>query len=224
MKKDLNKNEAMIARFLLHSDINNKSAEQIAKELFVSRSAIYRVCNKLGYRSFSHLKYAMEINEQHDEQELLSVQVDELFQTIDVSQLQQILRMIIVSERIIILSTQATRIASSYLARQLINLGYFAYAVHDEYEFAELKKLLHDRDLLVCISNSGENDILSTAMQELTQESFAITKLDSTLAQTAQAAIGFDFSEYRSQNSFDRENLFPIFVIIQKILINLKEL
>ena len=56
MKYDFNENEHNVYKYLIRTDISNKSAETIAKELFVSRTTIYRVCNKMGYKSFSHFK------------------------------------------------------------------------------------------------------------------------------------------------------------------------
>ena len=56
----LPKNERKAAEYLLNypHDIQRRSAEVIAQDAGVSRSAIVRLCQKLGYQGWSEFKYA----------------------------------------------------------------------------------------------------------------------------------------------------------------------
>lgn len=222
MKFDFNENEYDVYRYLLKKDISDKSADAIAKELFVSRTTIYRVCNKMGYKSFSHFKFSKE--SENEKKQIYEVDIKGFLEMIQEGDMEKVLDEIILADRIFILATQATCIASTYMARQLLNLGYFAMAVKDEFEFAELKKLFKKNDLVICISNSGENRLIIKNIKTLKTKVLSLTKKDSSLKKISDYSISFDFTDYKEENSFDRENLFPIFMIIQKILINLKEI
>ena len=92
------------------------------------------------------------------------------------------------------------------------------------FEFLEYKKLFKEKDLLICISNSGENDLINNNVKDIKTKIISLTKEKSSLEKLSYYSITFDFTNYKAENSFDRENIFPIFVIIQKILINLKEI
>lgn len=56
----LPKNERKAAEYLLNypHDIQRRCAELIAQDAGVSRSAIVRLCQKLGYQGWSEFKYA----------------------------------------------------------------------------------------------------------------------------------------------------------------------
>lgn len=225
MKYDFNENEYNVYKYLTRTNISNKSAETIAKELFVSRTTIYRVCIKMGYKSFSHFKFSKETQEiEKEEKKMIEVKIDELLEMTYSEDLKKIIDEIIVAERIFVLATQATCFASNYFSRQLVNLGFFAVAMRDEFEFLEYKKLFKEKDLLICISNSGENVLINPNIKEMKTKIISLTKKESTLTKLSDCSITFDFTDYKAENSFDRENIFPIFVIIQKILINLKEI
>ena len=62
----LPKNERKAAEYLLNypHDIQRRSAEIIAQDAGISRSAIVRLCQKLGYQGWSEFKYAY-LHEQH---------------------------------------------------------------------------------------------------------------------------------------------------------------
>ena len=225
MKYDFNENEHNVYKYLIRTDISNKSAETIAKELFVSRTTIYRVCNKMGYKSFSHFKFSKETQEKvKEEKKMTEVSIDDLLKMTHSGDLEKIMDEIIMAERIFVLATQATCFASNYFSRQLVNLGFFAVALRDEFEFLEYKKLFKEKDLLICISNSGENDLINNNVKDIKTKIISLTKEKSLLEKLSYYSITFDFTNYKAENSFDRENIFPIFVIIQKILINLKEI
>ena len=219
----LTENEESNYRFLIANDITHMSAEQIAEILFVSRAAIYRVCHKMGYRSFTHLKY---VKEQKVEQKIELQEVDntDVFNYVDDTQLLLIIEKILQAQHVYIIGTHATSIAAQYLCRQLINLGCLAVRINDEFELDHLRHKFTAKDVVFCLSASGENTVISNYISPLDSTSVAITKQNSSVHAHCQYAITFDFSIYKDKNSFDRENIFPLIVIIQKLLINMKKI
>lgn len=219
---ELTKTEKIVYRYLISEDISEMSASQIAKKLYVSRPTIYRVCNKMGYQSFTHLKYAKE-QKKHQKSYVMDVDSTNMFDFVDEDQLIPIIDKILVADHIFVIGTHATAIAAKFLCRQLLNLNCLAIQVEDEFELAQLKHMMSEKDLLFCLSTSGENTIITNNLSEIKSQKVGLTKKDSTTEQLCNLAITFDFSVYHNNASFDRENIFPILVIIQKILLNTKK-
>jgi len=212
--------EKIIYQYLISKDITQKSASEIAQQLFVSRASIYRVCYKMGYKSFSQFKYLY--NQKHHE--LKQVEVQPVFDFVDESEIVEILEDIINAEQIYVWGAYATNIASSYFVRQLVNLGFKAILISDSFEFESRSKSITKNDIFICLSNSGVYDDTDLKnLRHLPCELICITKEGSALAQVADKAILFDFPIDKNGKAFDRENLFHLVVIAEKILVNVRE-
>ncbi|MGL5041978.1 MAG: MurR/RpiR family transcriptional regulator [Culicoidibacterales bacterium] len=217
----LNENEKAIYRYLVTTDITQMSAQHVACKLFVSRTAIYRVCQKMGYRSFTHLKYVKE-QKVGNTTEIQKVDSTELFKHVFDSQLVAIIEKLLQAHVIYIFGTHATSVAAQYLCRQLINLDCLAVRITDEFELTHIQHRFTTNDVILCLSASGQNPIITKAIPHFQAESIAITKHNSAIALACPLAITFDFPITTTTNSFDRENIFPLIVIVQKLLINIK--
>lgn len=217
----LSDNEYQIYLYLKKNDVSKMSAASIAKKLFVGRSMIYRVCKKMRYQTFSEYKYAQMMSQQEHKQ--VAFNLASSLTDSDLSDLNLILKELINARHVYVAATSATAIAAQYLSRQLLNLGLFALVVSDYYELKQRKKIFERGDVVLCISNSGKNEELNDQVDHLQQTLIAITKTDSELHGLSDLAIHFNFEDYRYENPFDRENLFPIFVIIQQLLKSLRK-
>ena len=215
-ENSLSDNEYQIYLFLKKNDISKKTAANIADELFVGRSMVYRVCKKMGYQTFSEYKYAQMMS--HQEHEQVAINLGSSLTESDLSDLSLVINELKKARHIYVAATSATAIAAQYLSRQLINLGLFAIGIGDHYELKQRKITFNRGDVILCISNSGKNEDLNGQVTGLEQPLIAITKTDSELHRISDLAIHFNFEDYKYENPFDRENLFPIFIIIQHLL------
>jgi len=214
----LSNTEKIIYQYLTKADIQKMSADEIAEKLFVSRTSIYRVCLKMGYSSFSQFKYLFLSKAKKIE----TVDSYAVFNHVNDSQLITILEKLIHSEQIYVFGTHATGMAANYFARQLVNLCYSAIFITDAFELESRLRMFHATDCIVCFSNGGRYtpDIIQL-LSDAPIEVIAITKENSPLTIAANYAITFNFPIDKTQ-AFERENLFNLIVITEKILVNLK--
>lgn len=211
--------EYEIYQYLLNTDISNLTAGEIAKHFFVGRTMIYRVCQKMGFHTFTELKYSRQ-QEQADDFEL---SIEQLNTQISFSHLHPIALEIRGANRVFLYGTIASTIATEYFERQLINLGCFAVQINDRFQFEQRARGFTKGDVLVCISSSGKNTDMNGVISTITIPIIAITKRNSPLHTTLSTlCIDYNLDNYQSRNAFDRENLFPLFVIIQKVLLALR--
>mgnify|MGYP002592107203 CR=1 FL=1 len=154
--------EYEIYQYLLNTDISNLTAGEIAKHFFVGRTMIYRVCQKMGFHTFTELKYSRQ-QEQADDFEL---SIEQLNTQISFSHLHPIALEIRGANRVFLYGTIASTIATEYFERQLINLGCFAVQINDRFQFEQRARGFTKGDVLVCISSSGKNtDIAQSQFQ-----------------------------------------------------------
>lgn len=213
-------NEKRIFKYLTTEDVTNKSATEIAKTLFVSRASIYRLCNKMGYASFSQFKYLYL----QETAQLKNVDSLAVFDFVNDSQMPEMLRQFMAAEQIYVFGTHATTTVSGYFVRQLVNLGYRSIHISDSFELDAWSKLFTNRDCMLCFSNSGRflpDDL--ACLQALPTQIMSITKQDSPLAKISDYAVVFDFPVDKYAAAFKRENMFNLMVITEKFLVNLNE-
>jgi Transcriptional regulators len=219
----LNETEKRIYQYLISTDIEDKSAEKVATELFISRSAIYRVCKKMGYTSYSQFKHSRTSLQAEKQRMLKEVDALDVFSHVNDEEMEVIIKRLITSKHIFVIGTYATSIAARYFVRQLLNLGFFVVLCVDEFELRMRSKDIGENDVIIYFSNSGRFRPHYYLLTELKAPTIGITKAESKLALACSHAITFDFSLYKDDKSFDRENIFPLIVIAQKLLINIKE-
>lgn len=213
--------EYEVYTYLTTHDITNLTARNIADLFFVGRTTVYRVIKKMGYKTFSEFKYVNSASKKNEEH--LQIGVEHLFTDISLNSLHTIETELKRSTHIFIIATSATSIASQYFSRQLANLGFFSVWIPDQHEFEERKKIMNKDDIIFAISSSGENFVLNPLLEDIPCPLISITPKNSTLEDLSMLTISFNFEDYKYENSFDRENLFPIFVIMQRILLTLKD-
>ena len=214
--------EKRIYKYLISTDISKRSADSIAEDLFVSRTSLYRVCKKMGYSSFSHFKFA-QTNPVVDTSALQSVNSLQIFEEVQDEQMEPIIRQLIAAQNIFVYGTNATSLAAHYLVRQLVNLGFFAVLMVDEFEFASRAHTITNEDCIICFSNSGQYyDKVYDLLARVEAQVIAITRAESRLAKAADLAITFDFEVSKADKTFDRENIFNLIVVTEKLLVNLQ--
>ncbi len=218
----LTPSEQIIHHYLTTHDIQQMTAKSVASILFVSRSSVYRVCQKMGYTSFSHFRFAQKIHS--EKQEIIEVNSLDVFDHVDDHLLKDFIQSIHHASTIYVIGIFATEVAASYFVRQLLNLGYHAILIHDSFELES--RLLHmtPSDLLINLSNTGSVSTMhQTLFERCLAPLYAITKAKSKLDLLAKKAIVFDFDFSPEDSPFVRENLYAMITIIQKILINISQ-
>lgn len=213
------KTEKLIYNYLVTHDVSDKSADEIADELFVSRTSIYRVCKKMGYKSFSEFKYLYSKRPDN----IVVVDSLNVFDHVFDHDFNIILDVLLNSKRIFVFGTRATAMVSNYFSRQLVNLNLNGICISDEYELESRLSMFEETDCIVCFSNSGNYTphIIET-LSDLVAIVIGITKTNSPLSSVSDFKIDFDFP-IDVDCAFERENLFNLMVLTESLLKNLQE-
>ena len=128
----LPKNERKAAEYLLNypHDIQRRSAEIIAQDAGISRSAIVRLCQKLGYQGWSEFKYAYlhepALAASAQEHNILTRYeniIQKLRQGVAADQLQTIVQIIHRANRVITLGNYHSGMSAQQMAFRLNRSG-----------------------------------------------------------------------------------------------------
>ncbi|WP_164511934.1 MurR/RpiR family transcriptional regulator [Lacticaseibacillus daqingensis] len=222
MIEKMSESEYDVYRYLTEHDIQEMTAGEIATKFYVGRSMLTRVCQKMGYASFGAYKYAQARPALVES--AFRIGIEQITTSLSMRDLEAIDRTLMNASRVFVYGTVASGIAGMYLGRQLTNLGIFNVCVSDRFQFEKLQAMFRPGDVLICVSHSGENVEMNTNVKTIGIPIIAITKRASTLARVlASWCLGFDIDANRSEHAFDREDLFPIFVVLQNLLLSLRQ-
>lgn len=183
----LNNSERQIIQFILSNPAacRKLSLSQLAKKLYVSQSAIFRLCKKLGLSGYSELRFKLdELIETKKEsaQVVTSFNIDlsnalrdvlKYFRGLDLSQLFHEMQ---ISDHIYIYSTGwQQELLARYLSHELFIVGKTATVLPAA--LGELKaadSFAKPNDILFVISYTGDNRELNTELSqlELTNDKF----------------------------------------------------
>lgn len=236
---DLNPSDKKILNYLLNNaaECSELSLAKLAKKLYVSESAIFRLCKKIGLSGYSELKYELadfskgekRMVKQQDTfaERLVKNLRSELsyFRTLDFESFYSTLNQ---TENIYIYTTgwQQASIAS-YLSNQLlVNVGKPTVVMPSAIsELKMSKNWLQDHDQLIVISFSGEDLDLCQLLDELhlLNEHLTITSLttikESRLASLSDYSLFFQPSLFHESISTKNWAFSPAYIMID-LLIN----
>ncbi|BDR57904.1 MurR/RpiR family transcriptional regulator [Xylocopilactobacillus apicola] len=177
----LNQNERDILLFINQNKdfVKNASLEKIAAKTHFSKSAIFRLCQKLGLNGYSQLKYLLEdeshiIQPAHDEPiDFVSQSVKSVLWVANQfrnSQLNDAYQTIEEAPHVYIYSTGwVQEIVAEQLKRNLYLTNKLTYDLpHAKTELKMMITNAEPKDILMIISYSGMNPTLLEAVEELT--------------------------------------------------------
>lgn len=136
----LPKNERKAAEYLLNypHDIQRRSAEIIAQDAGISRSAIVRLCQKLGYQGWSEFKYAYlhepALAASAQEHNILTRYeniIQKLRQGVSADQIQTIVQIIHRANRVITLGNYHSGMSAQQMAFRLNRSGIDSHFMND---------------------------------------------------------------------------------------------
>ncbi|XXD08407.1 MurR/RpiR family transcriptional regulator [Klebsiella sp. R445] len=204
INNSLSTKERLVADYILanKSLLKSMSIQSLAKANDVSTTTILRLCHKLGYQGFSDLKIDLITssgNNNHDkilqedinlDESIESVNhkiqliekssIDETHAIVNVEQLDQAIKLIRKSNKIVIYGAGSSGLVGKELEYQLIKIKKDV-SCHSDYSIQySIVNTLDEHDLVIILSHSGENlegVKLLTMAKELGVPSIAITKM-----------------------------------------------
>ncbi|WEJ91202.1 MAG: MurR/RpiR family transcriptional regulator [Klebsiella huaxiensis] len=200
----LSTKERLVADYILANKtlLKSMSIQSLAKANDVSTTTILRLCHKLGYQGFSDLKIDLITSSgSHNHEKILQEDInlddsiesvnhkiqliekssiDETHAIVNVEQLDQAIKLIRKSNKIVIYGAGSSGLVGRELEYQLIKIKKDV-SCHPDYSIQySIVNTLDEHDLVIIISHSGENlegVKLLTMAQQLGVPSIAITKM-----------------------------------------------
>ena len=163
----LPKNERKAAEYLLNypHDIQRRSAEIIAQDAGISRSAIVRLCQKLGYQGWSEFKYAYlhepALAASAQEHNILTRYeniIQKLRQGVSADQIQTIVQIIHRANRVITLGNYHSGMSAQQMAFRLNRSGIDSHFMNDTLQMECTDSLLVILDYMDALWNNMLNE------------------------------------------------------------------
>ena len=164
----LNQTEKKILDEILanYQNFERVKISMLAEKLFISSTAIIRLCKKLGYSGFSELKYQIKLDNSsvdfdgyNYEQELLSI----MNQTVKLNSsesIKQCAELIYESDHVVFFALGLSKLVALALSKRLSCLNKFAIVPDDRDSCVSYANNLKPNQLAVFISLSGNTDII----------------------------------------------------------------
>lgn len=171
---ELSKNERKAAEYLLEypHDIQRRTGEAIAHEANVSRSALIRLCQKMGYQGFAEFKYAYTHEpvqgisaDSHTALLHYSHAIQEIQNMVMVQQIDSLGRMIASSRRVITLGHLHSGMSAQQMAFRLTRSGVDSMALIDGTLMEHYESIVAEGDVVLIFSLSGAEMYEDIAVQ-----------------------------------------------------------
>lgn len=160
---ELSKNERKAAEYLLQypHDIQRRTSEAIAREADISRSALIRLCQKLGYQGFAEFKYAYTHEPaQRSEDDITALlhyehAIQQIREMVTVQQVEALGRTVAHARRVLCLGNLHSSLSAQQMAFRLNRSGVDSMALNDGTLMESYENIVSDGDVVLIFSLSG---------------------------------------------------------------------
>ncbi|MDC3418369.1 MurR/RpiR family transcriptional regulator [Aquibacillus salsiterrae] len=203
--------ERKIADYILQhpSKIIHSSINQLAEDLNVADSSVFRFCKRIGYKGYQAMKIALaseivtplqDVHENVDKDDTLDTITTKVFNThiktledtlavFDEEQLQQAVNTIISADSVHFFGSGGSNIIALDAYHKLIRTGLRVHAVSDTHMQLMVASQMSEKDCAIFISHSGSskdilhllNIIKSTGAKTVAITNFAKTPLSAAV-------------------------------------------
>lgn len=210
----MNNLEYEIKEFIINHDVTNITIKQIADKFYVSRPHIYRIINKMGYHSLQELQDKKTDNGKLiDDSGLGKIIMD--YDVIDNDVILELAADVVKAKNVYIVGYYVSEVLALYMSRQLVNLRVNAIPIVDIYQLKGYSQIFSDNDVIVCLSNTGEESDISDSIGLLGHKKYVITKFQSDLYNREKHSIGIKNNINQISNRFECENILEAMLVIQ---------
>lgn len=243
-KDSFTKSEHLIMKYIISKplDIIQLSIVEIAKKSNTSKSAIIRLCQKIGYDGFSEFKfdlsrYLISNNQTIDNTENMNSitaitssyadYINKINTTLTLEDLNRLSELILTSKRLKIFGYNRTGFSANQLRYRLSKIGFDAEAITDPVLMNDCANSLNKNDLCIIFSIKATKDMYSDCFKILRENNCKIVLITMTPRTPLKSYCDFIISlPYISKLSdikfLDDQAIF--FVFIEIILSELAKL
>lgn len=169
------KQEVIIMKNIIENvkSLTNLSLIEFADKIKISKSALLRFCQKIGYEGYSQFKYAIsryvselpanhsDFSQQKNLSEIYSETILSMDSFIGESDLKKLHSSLEKASTIKVFGYAETGIGAHYFSDQLQSKGYDAEAVNQLHNLRRKINVSDENDLLIFISISGNTSIIN---------------------------------------------------------------
>jgi RpiR family glv operon transcriptional regulator len=188
---------------------------QMAQAVNVSTTTVIRACKKLGLNGFAELSYvlrSLDINNVLDEENMVTKYIyhlHELLDSIDHKQLERMAQAMLQAKMVVVVSVGLTKGLGEYIGKRLIQIHKQTMYVYESHIIDLLPNLLHDNDVVLFISMSGETQTLVKAAQKLRFTGAHLFSVTNAGGSTLSQLTHFDISTRVPTSSYSGYDITP---------------
>lgn len=232
--RQLNRTERQLFDFVVKNmdEIKQKSIQKFAAEQFVSTTSIFRFTQKLGFSGYadfinsliitSHSKKDIEVPEVVIGGNYSEMYLKNAIEAVRVISPQRVADVIKVLERnphIYILCDDNTHAIGQYCEKLFIGLGFRAYFPEAAYQMQTLVDHIHDQDMIIALSYSGQDrllvDFIERACLKERPYLMSITRSDNNILESLSDANFYIFAEEIRLHGIDLTSSVPMLMILE---------
>lgn len=169
---ELSKSERKIAEYLLRypHDVRRFTSETIANSCNTSRSALIRLCKKLGFQGYSELRYALqsqpvildtgELPQGKTSLDYYADCIQELRNTLQPEKVSEIANLILHANRVVTLGIYHSFLSAQQMAFRLNRIHIDSHPIADLSVMGHYGNILKQGDLVLIFSISGRSTYL----------------------------------------------------------------
>ncbi|MGT2887946.1 MurR/RpiR family transcriptional regulator [Streptococcus didelphis] len=233
----LSNREAEVIDYLLKQDsIENVTLKSISQDLLLSSSTVIRACKKMGYESYSELKYNLQFSKRAQENSENKKQVLSwdyfknqlslnLQQNLDIfceEDFNLFAEHILKARRVFCIGIGSSSMVASDFNRKLKLVNIWSNDYYEQHSIQRVCDIATDQDVILIFSLSGSdgsiNKVLMSAKQRHTTI-LAVTSFNSPLVQMSDQTICVYNSPSTRQKLRHRLNLNVVEVLLFESLI-----
>lgn len=213
----------------------NRSATDVADELFVSKTSIINFAQKMGFQGYSELRYYIQASIEDDNYQHLSTfeeinthlsrEVEKTFELIREQDLITFIDQLKDAKTIYILARGITKQFATAFALQLRMLDIIAIFVDDYNLIKTLPNTLKEEDTCIILSLSGSTDILVEFTNRAMARNSTIMSITSfgnnPINQMSDYSLHF-YSDTTVQKYRDLDSRMGLQIVLQQIIEYLK--
>lgn len=224
----LNENDLLIWKYIQShkKECGDIAIEELADACCISRTTISRFTQKLGFSGFREFKLYLKM-EREDEQVRTEALLDEVCadyrRSIELAKdtnLNEVCEHIYSARRIFAFGTGETQHAvTQMMKRMFMNVGRFFVTLYGRTEVTMAIEDLDEKDMVILISLSGENDLAIKAAKQLKAKgvyTLSITGLsDNTLARLCDKNLYIQTDVLMTKAGLSFETISPYFNVAE---------
>lgn len=232
---ELNENDIHIWQYIFnHRDVCEKlSIDELASRCYVSRSTVMRFAQKIGLRGYGELKLYLKMDRHTDQEQQVGFDLfydryNRFMLSLKEKNMTRVIELIANAENLYVFGTGIVQNSvASELKRQFLEVGKLINVLRSFQELSVFEKYIHEGDVVILISFSGENKRAIDFAKKLKAKNVSIISITSykenTLSHLADESFYIETPQMENPLGSHHDGFAGFFLLIDFVLIKYME-